>query len=165
MYTEDKIESLTVEEDPIKDEEGFLLVRCKSCREYFRPLNKDLVRRKMALNRFDLGESNLYCSEACKSKCATYGRRVNFKGFETKSRYSDARTTAWSKMVLERDKYTCQKCGCKNNLSAHHIIPVAENFILSADLDNGITYCDICHRESHIEIDGCGYSELGSLCK
>lgn len=39
----------------------------------------------------------------------------------------------WRKAVIERDK-VCMKCGCKNNLEAHHIKPFAKYPELALDL-------------------------------
>lgn len=44
---------------------------------------------------------------------------------------------------LQRDKYNCQVCGSKENLSAHHIIPRAEGG--GHEVDNLITLCGSCH--------------------
>ena len=68
-------------------------------------------------------------------------------------------------MILERDGYTCQECGSNTNLVAHHIIPVAEDYIQSADIDNGTCLCSNCHKNKHREINGCGLNELKGLCK
>jgi 5-methylcytosine-specific restriction endonuclease McrA len=62
-------------------------------------------------------------------------------------------------MVLERDNYTCQKCGSTENLQCHHILPVAVEPLLSADVDNCITLCYNCHRKAHKQ-DGCRYGQL-----
>ena len=56
----------------------------------------------------------------------------------------------WRKAVFEKDKYTCQKCrNKKTKLNAHHI----ENFYfywkLRFAINNGITFCENCHREFH----------------
>lgn len=77
--------------------------------------------------------------------------------------------------VLERDHYSCQKCGCKNNLHVHHIkqfsiilkrileenpnldpikninelYNIAINDSEFCNLDNLITYCKDCHWEVH----------------
>ena len=53
----------------------------------------------------------------------------------------------WRKAVIERDK-VCMKCGCKNNLEAHHIKPFAKYPELALDLRNGITLCKKCHMKS-----------------
>jgi len=57
----------------------------------------------------------------------------------------------WSISVLERDDYTCQKCGSQENLHAHHIIPVSKDKSRSLDINNGITLCKECHKEKHAE--------------
>lgn len=51
--------------------------------------------------------------------------------------------------VYKRDDYECQKCGCNHSLNAHHVIPYAENTELRTKVDNGITFCEECHREFH----------------
>ena len=56
----------------------------------------------------------------------------------------------WRKAVIERDK-VCMKCGCKNNLEAHHIKPFAKYPELALDLKNGITLCKKCHMKLHKE--------------
>ena len=68
----------------------------------------------------------------------------------------------WRKNVLVRDSLTCKRCGCAGS-EVHHIIPfkqiIQENNIRTTDqahnckllweLSNGITVCDICHKEIH----------------
>jgi len=51
------------------------------------------------------------------------------------------------KAILERDNYTCQKCGCtdRRKLDIHHIIPRWEGG--SNDPENLITFCTKCHGE------------------
>lgn len=65
----------------------------------------------------------------------------------------------WRYSVLKRDNYTCQECGCKENLEAHHkkrfslilnqnnikTIEDAINFKDLWDINNGITLCLDCH--------------------
>jgi 5-methylcytosine-specific restriction endonuclease McrA len=62
-------------------------------------------------------------------------------------------------MVLERDNNQCVKCGNKENLQCHHILPAATDPIESADMDNCITLCKDCHKEVHQQ-DGCRYGQL-----
>jgi len=70
------------------------------------------------------------------------------------------------KLVLLRDNYTCQKCNTSKEdnpdleLHCHHIDPVINNPIESADIDNCITLCKLCHKEIHKTISGCGFNEL-----
>jgi 5-methylcytosine-specific restriction endonuclease McrA len=51
----------------------------------------------------------------------------------------------WRKAVFERDNYTCQICGKKENLQAHHIKSVFEYQDFIFDIDNGLTLCENCH--------------------
>lgn len=52
----------------------------------------------------------------------------------------------WRKEVLTRDHYICKFCSSKENLEAHHIIPVSINENSVASLSNGITLCKECHK-------------------
>jgi hypothetical protein len=49
--------------------------------------------------------------------------------------------------VLKRDNYTCQICGDKRNLEAHHIIPRSRGG--TNLVKNGITLCKDCHKAVH----------------
>ncbi|MEK6881574.1 MAG: hypothetical protein AABY22_18270 [Nanoarchaeota archaeon] len=68
----------------------------------------------------------------------------------------------WRTAVFERDNFTCQKCGKKGkNLEAHHKISFIEllrkykiknindayNCKELWNINNGITYCILCHSE------------------
>jgi 5-methylcytosine-specific restriction endonuclease McrA len=50
--------------------------------------------------------------------------------------------------VLQRDAWRCQKCGSLKQLEVHHLIKRSQ---LGDDImDNLITLCAHCHRESHL---------------
>jgi cytochrome c553 len=49
--------------------------------------------------------------------------------------------------VLWRDKYTCQRCGTKEKLTAHHIIPRHQGG--TSTPKNGLTLCRTCHESLH----------------
>jgi 5-methylcytosine-specific restriction endonuclease McrA len=49
--------------------------------------------------------------------------------------------------VLDRDNYTCQKCGSKRYLEVNHIVHREHGG--SNDMSNLITLCDVCHAEEH----------------
>ena len=55
----------------------------------------------------------------------------------------------WKETVLERDDFTCQRCGSKNNLVVHHIRHFADNVELRFEVENGVTLCQTCHKEEH----------------
>lgn len=57
----------------------------------------------------------------------------------------------WRKSVYTKDGYKCRKCGINNkHLNAHHI----ENYSDKKDkrllVENGITFCNKCHKQFHI---------------
>lgn len=57
--------------------------------------------------------------------------------------------------ILERDNYSCQKCGCKTNLTIHH--PDGRKFARYNNYqkykpDKCITLCKECHLEEHIGV-------------
>ncbi|MFW6174061.1 MAG: HNH endonuclease [Elusimicrobiota bacterium] len=72
------------------------------------------------------------------------------------SRKNHRRETAeykeWRSKVYARDYWTCQKCGKKLNLVAHHINPFRDYPELRFDVSNGLTLCRLCHKKVHEEI-------------
>lgn len=54
----------------------------------------------------------------------------------------------WRNNVLANEP-TCQHCGCKSDLIAHHIVPVRDDPTLLFDVSNGGTLCNSCHRKFH----------------
>lgn len=67
-----------------------------------------------------------------------------------KKRYGICRNSSrhieWAKQVRERDG-ECKKCGKKEYLHAHHIIPWNDSIEKRFDLANGITLCRSCHKK------------------
>jgi hypothetical protein len=56
----------------------------------------------------------------------------------------------WREAVFARDNWTCQKCEARGyKLRAHHILNFAQYPELRTAIDNGITFCDICHKNFH----------------
>jgi hypothetical protein len=53
----------------------------------------------------------------------------------------------WRYEVLNRDNYTCVKCGKRGNVEADHIKPFSLYPELRFELDNGQTLCKECHKE------------------
>ncbi len=63
----------------------------------------------------------------------------------------------WRRQVLERDKFTCQRCGSTElPMQVHHIKSFAEFPELRTDLDNGEAICGDCHANEH----GTRYSRI-----
>lgn len=55
----------------------------------------------------------------------------------------------WRKQVFKRDNYTCQDCGSKKNLHAHHIKYFADYPKLRFEVSNGKVVCNKCHSKIH----------------
>ena len=61
------------------------------------------------------------------------------------------RLSVWRNSVYARDKYACKKCGdaVGHNLNAHHIYSRNSHPKLTYVVKNGITMCNVCHKEFH----------------
>lgn len=55
----------------------------------------------------------------------------------------------WRKACFSRDDFKCQNCSSRNNLEAHHKIPINRNPKLATVVSNGITLCKDCHNNRH----------------
>lgn len=64
----------------------------------------------------------------------------------------------WRDSVYARDNYTCQGCGAKESLCAHHIARWKDSKELRFEISNGITVCRECHFEIHSHDDDYGMS-------
>lgn len=66
---------------------------------------------------------------------------------ENLMRRTNTTLSHWRMNVLKRDGYQCRICGSKDELNAHHIIPVGvdkeKRYVY--DVNNGITLCKKCH--------------------
>ncbi len=138
------------------DDKNALEVKCWYCGKWYQP-NIIHIQNKIRCIKEGHGERNLYCSDGCKYSCSTYNQSYYSK--DHKPATSREVQPQLRKLVLERDNYTCQKCGRTDTLHCHHIDPVKSNPIESADVDICITLCIDCHKEAHDQ-DGCRYNEL-----
>ena len=139
---------------------NLLGVECAFCKKIFVPKEASVRHRVEAINGRTGGEHNFYCSHNCKKACPTYGQKLWPKGFKPAT-YREVQPEL-RKMVLARDNYKCVKCGSileAAELHCHHIDPVINNPIESADIDNCITLCKGCHKQVH-KLPGCIYQEL-----
>ncbi|MBV5346638.1 HNH endonuclease [bacterium] len=141
--------------------EELLGFSCTLCEKKFVPTVAEVLRRVGCINGKIRGEGNLYCSSGCKKACPTYGQKLHYKDKKPYKRSIPRKDQPiWAKLVKERDNYTCQKCGVKDKVMyAHHIDPINNNPIESADVDNGITLCETCNKLVHL-LPGCSYTEL-----
>jgi len=91
-----------------------------------------------------------YCSIRCAAEATSKRMKgsgnPNWKGGPIKYNYI-RRGFGWRrirKAILERDNYTCQRCGAKNNLTVHHILPYRE--FKNNEERNLVTLCRSCHQ-------------------
>ncbi len=150
---------LTIEESPREGENGELEVKCAYCKEYFQPAYRFVADRCRALNS-DKSENRLYCSQDCKDRCPVFNQKVHRKGEGRVDKYSDARSSEWRDIILEIASYKCEECDSTDDVQAHHVIPIAVDYTISADISNGIALCKKCHIKKHTEIDGCSYNDV-----
>jgi len=70
---------------------------------------------------------------------------------ENKARFNGKVWKLIRKLILERDNFTCQKCGkVQKNLDVHHKNPWRQS--KNDDLDNLVSLCRKCHREEESKI-------------
>lgn len=72
------------------------------------------------------------------------------KHYESRKRPATAEYNDFIKKVLKRDNYECQCCHKKENLVVHHLDSYNWCIDKRADETNGITLCDLCHKNFHI---------------
>lgn len=139
------------------DSQGILEVRCTYCGKWYVPKATHVVNRIASIDGRMRGENRFYCSDGCKSQCSIYQQKKYPKGFKPAT--SREVQPELRKMVFERDNFACQKCGKTERLHCHHIDPVAQNPLESADVDSCTTLCKECHGEAHKGF-GCRYIDL-----
>jgi hypothetical protein len=61
---------------------------------------------------------------------------------------NNKKNTDWRKEVFKRDNYTCQECGQKGYIEAHHIKRWVDYPNLRYDINNGKTLCKSCHSKT-----------------
>jgi hypothetical protein len=147
-----------IRKDP--NDPKLIQVRCLYCGSWTNPTNKQAKHRWDYINGNDVGEGKFYCSDGCKVACPIFNQKSFPKGFAPAT--SREVQSELRKLVLSRDGYTCQKCDISledlrlagKTLHCHHIDPVINNPIESADVDNCISVCEDCHNDLH-RIPGC----------
>lgn len=120
---------------------------CMGLSNKSRRWSKETIAKMVASNRSGELEVRKKLSEMKKGpKChlwrggITPQHRMIRASFESKE---------WSRQILVRDNYTCQKCGKRGGtLNADHIKPFSLFPELRFDLDNGRTLCEDCHRKT-----------------
>ena len=142
-----------------------LEVKChySSCKKWYKPTRQDVSGKIKAIKGHgSIGaQNNLYCSEWCKYKCPTFSKQTYREGENPNEQAGSRVHQAELKSILIEERgNTCEKCGTTPEiLIMHHIIPVADDGIISLDKDNCILLCNECEKMAHSK-DGCGYNEI-----
>ena len=159
VYYKTYASRLTVDEQPIPDDNGILMVIDFHTKEYFYPTKNAVENRIKAINGKIRGECHLYSSEENKKSCPVYGvKHYNVQKDNIKQNRIDA---FWRNQVISRANGHCERCGKSSDvLHAHHIAPRA-TCAFDGDIDNGMALCPECHREVH-STDGCRLHELAA---
>lgn len=143
------------------------LFKCTYCGQWFKPTRKEVTKRLAFIKGQRSCEGRLYCSSGCKKACPIYQQQLYPRGFKNST--SREVQVELRQMVLERDNWTCQYKGCEKTvedteLHCHHIEPISQNPIESADVSNCVTLCKEHHKLVHSQ-EGCKYFQLRCLDK
>jgi len=76
-----------------------------------------------------------------KKKKSTFDWKKPYKDYLKSKKWRELRET-----ILQRDNYTCTRCGSKNNLQVHHLTYKRLKHEKPEDL---ITLCKQCHYKEH----------------
>ena len=150
---------LTVEEEPISDENGLMLCRCSYCREYFYPTLSEVRERIYCIEGVRSGECRLYDFDACKEKCDVFNAQTVPKSIRDKAKKSRCNQARVRKILLQIQcdesggKNWCDKCGEEfppEELYFHHNVPIGDD---PNEYDNAAHYMVVCR--SHHTHNGC----------
>lgn len=99
---------------------------------------------------------NRYCSWECRNKGLHLHRQgadnPAWRGGVTPANQVARKAVEyreWRDAVFRRDNFTCQHCGARGRMHAHHIHPYARFAELRFDVANGLTLCVSCHGAVH----------------
>ena len=94
----------------------------------------------------------IYCSRECSHKAMVGNKApkwIDGKSLERDRARLGTELKEWRSLVFKRDNYTCQHCGDKKEIQAHHIAEWAKYEDKRFDLNNGVTLCVKCHSKVH----------------
>jgi transposase len=121
-------------------------IRCAGAIAFQIPPKDDLLNCIAdGLNQHQITEKYNVCDSTIFRWCEYYG----IPGMVNKFRFTTDEHIEWRDAVLDRDNYICQECGGFGDvLHAHHIKPYHDYPELELDIDNGITLCERCHKQT-----------------
>jgi len=108
---------------------------------------------KINFNNFKQGKRCIKCASEKKLGKNNHNYNPNLTDEEredNKDRHSDYKYIRWIKHIYIKDDYTCQKCLIRGGrLNSHHIKSWRSCKKLRLNKNNGITFCEDCHKEFH----------------
>ena len=81
-------------------------------------------------------------------ECLNCGSSDAMPQVENLRKRNNAIVNRWARRIIKHQPF-CTICGSKDNLEAHHIIPVAHSRDFMYKDTNGITLCKDCHYLVH----------------
>lgn len=91
-------------------------------------------------------------TKKCMSKMRKGSGNPNWKGGITEQIRKFRRSKeyiAWVKAVYQKADGKCEICGSEENLEAHHIVSLHQDFSKALDIMNGQLLCENCHKKMH----------------
>jgi len=129
-----------------------LLEQSKQCRKNDPSSSRKAVKKYYNKNKDKCNKMNMDWAKRNPDKVLQ--NRINSLGnqalvLDMKTQSYRRALNSWSKVVKSRDNNSCQSCGSKDNLHAHHVIPKATSPEFALLTMNGITQCHDCHWNIH----------------
>lgn len=138
VYTEQQVRDMIISKGFIPRFEKFINTKQK--------FKLECPKHGIFITNFQVIKNYNPCKKCADEKLIKYTDAERMKYREARNSHYN---TTWRKSVLNRDDYTCQCCGNKDNLQVHHILNFLTHVKLRYDESNGITLCDNCHRLFH----------------
>lgn len=122
------------------------IVKCSFC-------DKEVYKTPGSIKKF----KRSFCSVKCSRSFYKGENSPAWRGgvtSERKKQRDSKQYKEWRTLVFERDDYTCQSCKARNGkgkavyLHAHHIKSFHNFPELRFELNNGVTLCIECHKET-----------------
>lgn len=146
---------LVIDDGAICGENGILYVACTFCKKLYAPSRQEVSNRIASLKTNSGSECRFYCCKLCKQSCPIFASRID--PVEKVTRKSN--NPKWRNAVLDRADRTCELCGSKEKLEAHHILAKSRHKNEEVNVENGVCLCCSCHLKIHRQ-KGCSFSDL-----
>lgn len=86
--------------------------------------------------------------------CGDCGFSEAVKKVSNEGKRDEKQHGVWAAVIKDKAHNRCEICGSKENIEAHHIIPVSHNVERAWDLRNGIALCKKRHYQVHHRTTG-----------